>query len=139
MERRRSRLNAGFTLLELIVAMAIIAILVTIALPSYQEHLRKGRRGAAQTFLVEVASRQQQYLLDARSYAVGPGAVAALGLTVPADVAPYYTVTVDPAVPTTPPTYQIIAAPIAGSVQAPDGDLTLDQAGTKTRAGQPGW
>jgi type IV pilus assembly protein PilE len=133
------RRSAGFTLLELVFAMAVLAILVTIAIPSYQDHLRKGRRAAAETFLIDVGSRQQQYLLDARSYAVGPTALAALNMAVPADVAPFYTISVEPTVATTPPTYRIVATPVAGSVQASDGVLAIDQAGSKTRAGNPGW
>lgn len=50
--------------------MVVVVILATIAYPSYQDNLRKGRRAAAQSFLIETASLQQQYLLDARSYAV---------------------------------------------------------------------
>jgi type IV pilus assembly protein PilE len=130
---------AGFTIIELMIAVAIVGILVTIAFPSYQEHMRKTRRSAAQSFMMDVASRQQAYLIDARSYAGGAGALAALNLAVPGDVSRYYTVTVDPAAPTVPPSYTIAATPIAGSVQAPDGVLTLDHQGSKTRNGQPGW
>jgi type IV pilus assembly protein PilE len=130
---------AGFTIIELMIAVAIVGILVTIAFPSYQEHMRKTRRSAAQSFMMDVASRQQQYMIDARSYAGGAGALVALNLAVPGDVSKYYTVTVGPAAPTVPPSYSIAATPIAGSVQAPDGVLTLDHQGSKTRNGQPGW
>ena len=51
------------------IVVAIVAILAAIAFPSYQEHLRKSRRAAAQSFMVDVAARQQQYLIDARSEA----------------------------------------------------------------------
>jgi type IV pilus assembly protein PilE len=130
---------SGFSLIELMIALAIVAILAAIAYPSYQDHLRKGRRAAAQTFVLETASREQQYLLDARTYAVGVDAIAALSLSIPADVSRFYTVTIDPATPTIPPTYVIRAVPIVGSGQEPDGELTLDQAGHKTRGGQPQW
>jgi type IV pilus assembly protein PilE len=133
------RRQAGFTLVELMVVITILAIVAAIAYPSYQDHIRKGRRAAAQAFLVEAASRQQQYLLDARSYAVGAGALAALNLTLPADVSPFYTVTVEPAAPTVPPTYQLTATPIAGSVQAPDGALVFAHDGTRSHNGKPGW
>jgi len=121
------------------IAVVVVGILVTIAFPSYQEHMRKTRRSAAQSFIVDVAARQQQYLIDARSYAGGAGALGTLNLAVPADVSRFYTVTIDPAVPTLPPSYTISATPIAGSAQIPDGVLTLDHQGAKTRNGQAGW
>jgi type IV pilus assembly protein PilE len=121
------------------IAVAIVAILATIAFPSYQDYLRKGRRSAAQSFIVDVAARQQQFLIDARSYAGGAGALGTLNLAVPGDVSRFYTVTVDPAAPTLPPSYTISATPIAGSAQVPDGALTLDHQGAKTRNGQSGW
>lgn len=119
--------------------MVIVGILAAIAIPSYQDHMRKTRRSAAQTFMIGVATREQQYLIDARSYAGGTGALARLNLAVPADVSRFYTVTIEPAAPTLPPSYTITATPIAGSAQVPDGVLTLDHQGAKTRNGQAGW
>jgi type IV pilus assembly protein PilE len=134
-----NRRGAGFTLVELMVALTVVAAIAAIAYPTYQDQMRKGRRAAAQAFLVDAASRQQQYLIDARTYAVGDGAIAALSLGIPPEVASYYTVSVEPAAATNPPTYRLLATPIAGSSQAPDGNLTLDQDGAKTRKGQAGW
>ena len=136
--RKRSGIG-GFTIIEVMIVVVIIAILAMIAYPSYEDHLRKGRRSAATNLLADIATRQQQYLLDARQYAVGAGALAALSVTVPADVAPFYTVTINPAAPTLPPSFTLVATPVAGSRQVPDGALTLDSAGNKTRNGQPGW
>ena len=137
--RRGSRAAAGFTLAELMVAVAIAGILAMIAYPSYQNHLRKGRRGAAQVFLMHVAAREQQFLIDARRYAGGPGAFDALRLAVPTDVARFYAVTIEPAEPTVPPAYTVTASPVAGTAQEADGVLTLDHRGARTRAGQAGW
>ena len=129
----------GFTLIEVMMVVAIIGILVAIAFPSYQSHLRKGRRAEAQSVIMDASNKQQQYLLDARAYALGSGALATLNVVPPTSVTSYYAITVTPAAATTPPTFTITATPIAGSVQEPDGPLTIDNTGQKTRAGNPGW
>lgn len=124
--------RAGFTLVELMIVVTIIGILTAIVYPSYQEHLRKGRRASAQTHLMDVAQRQQQYLLDARAYAVD---LASLSVTTPPDVSSFYTITVAAAAGT-PPTFTITATPIAGTAQASDVTLTIDNAGVKTPSGK---
>ena len=120
----------GFTLIEVMIVVVIVGILAAIAYPSYQDYLRKGRRASAQTFVSEIAIREQQYLLDARSYAA---TVAALNLTVPADVSPFYDITISATTP--PPAFTITATPKGG--QVPDGVLTLNNEGTKLRDGKP--
>lgn len=136
--------HRGFTLIELMIAVAVIAILAAIAFPYYQDHLRKGRRAAAQGFMMEVANREQQYLLDARNYAVNiPDLSVAnsLNITTPAEVSPYYTVKVDPGAPTTPPTYTVTATPKPNQAADAYGVMTLNHEGAKFRnnGAQPGW
>jgi len=139
----RPRRILGFSLLELMITVVVIGILAAIAWPSYQDQMRKGSRAAAQTLIMQVANRESQYLLDARNFAVGPAALTALNVSVPADVSIYYDVTITDSVggatPSTPPTYTITATPRAGTRQVPDGALTLTHEGAKTRAGNPGW
>ncbi len=78
----RSRMR-GMTLIELMVAVAIVSILVSIAVPSYALFMKKSRRGDTESTLMDIAQREQQFLIDARAYAPN---VATLGTTVPADV-----------------------------------------------------
>lgn len=128
---QNKQLRQGFTLVEVMIAVVVVAILAAIALPSYTEHLRKGRRAAAQSFLLDIAHREHQYLLDARAYA---NSVATLSLTTPAEVSQYYTIAIT-AADGPPPTFTASATPIAGTSQASDlgGEaLTIDNTGKKT-------
>lgn len=117
----------GFTLIELMVVVAIVGILTAVAYPSYQAHMVKGNRVATQSFLMDVAQRQQQYLLDNRSYAAD---LATLGVSPPTEVSKYYTITVT-SPGGTPPTFSVAATPIAGTTQASDGGQSLDNTGQK--------
>lgn len=112
------------------VACGIIAILASIAIPSYAYYLKQARRSDAESTLMDIAQREQQYLLDQRVYAT---TTTAVGATVPVDVSSYYTVTITaPAV--TPPVFTVTATPIAGTVQGGDYTLTLDYTGVKSPA-----
>jgi len=122
--------HKGFTMVELMVAVAIIGILASIALPNYLEYTKKGRRAAAQGHLMDIAQRQQQYLLDARSYAAD---LSTLNVTTPSDVSSYYTISITVG-DEGPPSFTATATPVAGSAQASDPTLTLSNTGAKTPA-----
>src|SRR5450759_4544897 len=112
----------GFTLIELMIVVAVIAIIAAIALPQYKQYVVRGNRAAAEAFMMDVANREKQYLLDARIYAPD---LATLTMTTPANVSKNYTITIS-APAAVPPSYTIKATPVAGSKQANDGTLTLD-------------
>lgn len=122
----------GFTLIELMIVVAIVGILAAVAYPSYQDHIRKSRRVAAQSFLMNVGARQQQYLIDARTYA---STLTELNISVPPEVNPYYTIDFNPA--STAIAFNVRATP--QDTQTPDLDgakLELDQSGTKKPSGK---
>ncbi len=119
----------GFSVIELVITVAIVAILTTIAYPSYQQYFVRSRRIDAEIFMMDVANREKQYLLDAREYALDPGGLAAMGMSVPAEVAQGYTIALDAG--TTTPSFVITATPISGGRQESDGSLSLDHTGIK--------
>jgi type IV pilus assembly protein PilE len=124
----------GFTLIEVMIVVAVIGILAAIAYPSYQSQIRKSNRAAAQAVLMDAANKQQLYLTSQREYA---DTLAKLNVTPSSDVSRWYDLTVAADNAATPPTFTITATPKAGTSQAADGALTLDSAGTKTRLGDP--
>lgn len=132
----RTPRNRGFTLIELMITVAIVGILAAVAYPSYRNYVVRSNRSAAEGFMVSVGQREEQYLLDVRQYAVitsNADFSTLLSMSVPAEVSKFYAVTVAN-VGGNARTYLITAAPIAGTMQANDGNLTLDNLGNKLPA-----
>ncbi len=63
--RRRIR---GFTLIELMVALAIVGVLVAIALPSYRKYVLRAQRTNAKAFLTQVMSKEEGWFNDRKAY-----------------------------------------------------------------------
>lgn len=133
----RTTQSSGFTLIELMITVAIVAILAAIAIPAYRDSVRKSRRSEAQAYLMAVASRQQQFLVDTRAYA---NALATVAVPMPANVQTNYDIVLV-AVVGPPPTFSITATPKATTDQPYErcGTLGIDQAGAKTAAVATCW
>ncbi|MCP4047022.1 MAG: prepilin-type N-terminal cleavage/methylation domain-containing protein [Gammaproteobacteria bacterium] len=115
--------TVGFTLVELMLVIAIMAILVALALPNYQQSIRKGRRADAQTDLIEFIGQAERVFTQTNSYATA---------TLPANT-DYYTYTFSVAASVT--AYTIQAAPKTIQNQDDCGTMRIDQAGLRTKTG----
>lgn len=131
MRNKKKTRSRGFTLIELMIAVAIIALLAAIAVPSYKSYIVRSNRAAAQAVLMDIAQRQQQYLLDNRSYAPD---TATLGVSVPSKVSSVYNIPAFTIAAGPPPTFTVSAVPVTGNTQDGDGTLSIDQAGVKSPA-----
>jgi type IV pilus assembly protein PilE len=138
--------QSGFTLMELMITVAVIGILAAVAYPSYLNYITRANRSAAQSFMFSVTNKQQQYLLDARYFAGGASALTDLSMTVPTEVSSKYTITVACTMPAAvanctaavgAPAYTITATPIGGQAtnDTACAVLTLNSAGVKTKSG----
>jgi len=117
----------GFTLVELMITIVIIAILAAVAFPSYREYVKRGNRRAAQTAMMDIVNLQHQYFLANRVYASKDD----LGYGLPPEVAANYTY--DIALQAGPPPAFTVNFTATGG-QASDGNLAVNSAGTKTPA-----
>jgi type IV pilus assembly protein PilE len=135
---------AGFTLIEVMITVVIIAILAAVALPSYFDYVTRSRFVEAKTSLVDMRTRLEQYFLDNRSYpgsciAPAPGPAPAGKIYLPADAASdpknkFFTITCDNLSATT----YTVTATGTGSM---DGFVfTVDEANNRVTTGvKAGW
>jgi type IV pilus assembly protein PilE len=122
------RKQNGFTLIELMITVAVIALLAAIALPSYQQFIVRSKRSAAQAAMMDIANRQQQFLLANRSYA-DKAALVAGGYQLPGEVGSNYNFDIALSA-TAVPGFTITLTP-SGS-QSGDGALSINNNGVKT-------
>lgn len=121
--------ETGFTLIELMITVAIIGILAAIAYPSYQEYVLRGNRTEGMAMLNDAAARQERFFAQNNSYA---DTAAKLGMN---DDSPsgFYTLSIGDV---TASTYTLTAT--AKGAQRRDSkcaNLGLNQAGVKSKTG----
>jgi type IV pilus assembly protein PilE len=135
--------SRGFTLIELMVTVAIVTILATIAVTSYSSQVQKSRRTDARSALLDLAGREEKLFSTTNAYSGAPSDLgyAAVGTPWPITVGSgYYTVSV--AVPdpnqaaVTATTYAITATPIGSQVaDTACATLSVNQLGVQSSTG----
>jgi type IV pilus assembly protein PilE len=136
--------SSGFTLIELMVTVAIVTILATIAVTSYTSQVQKSRRTEAKSALLDLAGREERLFSTTNAYSnlesfLGYG--GAVAMTAMPFGNNYYTLTAtvpDPAQAAGIPSYILTATPVAGTSQASDtqcGSFSVNQLGVQTVTG----
>ena len=115
------RLGAGFTLIEILIAIVIVGVLASVAFPTFIDQLRKSRRSEAFTALASMQQAQERWRSNQANYAT---TLSQLGVTSSTTSSGYYTLSVsggtsaDPVDPAT--GYFVTAEGVSGTSQGND-------------------
>ena len=144
--KSRKHASFGFTLIELMITVAIVTILATIAVTSYSSQIKKSRRTEAKSALLDLAGREERLFSTTNAYSdkqafLGYAASGTAQMTNVSFGNGYYKLTAvvpDPGQPAGTPSYLLTAAPVAGTSQANDaacGSFSVNQLGVQTVSG----
>ena len=121
--------EGGFTLIELMIVVAIIGIISAIAYPSYQGYVERGIRADTMTEMQNIATEIESRKLAQGRYS--NDLIAGLGSSYPQEGTTLYTISFSPNPLTS--QWTITAEPINGTRMKSDGKLTLNYQGLKCR------
>lgn len=133
---RRGHGAGGFTLIELMITVAVVAILAATAVASYQSSIRKSRRQDAKSALLDLAAREERYYTLNNAYSNGTTVPNSLGYALPANLGsgatPDYILSVVAPVAATGTTFSLQAVPQGDQVNDSCGTYTLDNFGNQS-------
>jgi type IV pilus assembly protein PilE len=136
MNMRTRKSLVGFTLIELMIAIAVVAILGTIAMVTYTSQVQKSRRTDARSAVMDLAGREEKLFSTTNAYSAAPSDLGygPVGANWPINVGSnFYQVTVTIAAAPNPPGFSITATPIGTQVNdTACTSLSIDQLGTQT-------
>jgi len=129
-----SQRYSGFTLVELMIVVLIIAIISAIAIPSYNSYVMRTNRAAARSCMAEYSQFMERWYTTSSNLSYVGASPSLMGCSTDSNLNQKYTITVSNVAART---YQINATPIGtqNSRDAKCGVLTLDQAGTRGKSG----
>lgn len=128
---KRSKLG-GFTLLEVMIVVVILALLAAFAIPAYQRYGQRARRADGKELLLRVAAAQERFYTNFNRYATDPlSAATSLGLPTLTSERGYYTITSANGPTANTQSYVLTATPTGAQTTDQCGALTLSSTGVK--------
>ena len=134
MPQRQSAASHGFTLIEVMIVVAVIAVLAAIALPNYNEYIRRGHRAEARTGLLQAQQWMERSSTATGLYPASAQFPAAL-TTVPSGRYAITVVTPPASSPNAGASFTLRATPQVGQAGDKCGNYTLNQTGLRGAAG----
>lgn len=132
------KLQHGFSLIELMISVAIIGILSGIAIPQYQDYVIRTYRSEGMTQLLDIMRSQENYYSNSYTYASDLAELAGMS-TVYITPNKRYSITAGACMGGLDLTQCVKLTAVALDGQISDGALTLDSRGNKTHKGVNGW
>lgn len=127
----RPNLPSGFSLIEILIVVAIVGILVAIAYPSYEQKMQRVHAAAAKQYLLQLASLQSEFITENYHYA---STLSELGTAPGSEVSDYYRIAITQLDDQSRPTvYTLQATAKTNSDQIPQRTLTLNHLGVTNK------